>query len=514
MLKELAVDFFTIVPGAATFGVLFDTIIPSNSPRKLALLRIFDEASAAKWHPRDTLIEFIKFANLHFFDRVFGPAFLSWSYFLRASILSLLLLTLVVAVQYIHSPEPFHAISFTTMQVVDLAICIAGNCVVDWVSIGLTQMLFRVSAAAGNVWHSLVLILLDMVVTINVFILVYSLPLTLVLLAANLTGATYKATATKYFGPPADPFAAFLLTKLSGDLPGHPNGISYYFSDNRLNAAMESYEGLLIGSSVSAVSSDPIPIRLHDVVNTGTSLGVSASPSDLWARAWIPSSDRKGKLLGPDKLLTVHNLTTRSPELKALIKNSTTSYFEDAIITVRPSLFSLREWYDAYSASYFEASNVRMDFPEDVSYVPQFIKISELLRYENFQMANAHKFRISCNDRLGRHIVVSSTDLPLPRQCKSWVAMHTVGILGLKTAILTQYGSLADVQLPMNSVFLTSLGTTFFAYSFLLTIVSASILFTYVVKVFGLGEIFQLAPFTMSSALLGLVTFFLVEFLG
>jgi hypothetical protein len=76
-------------------------------------------------------------------------------------------------------------LQWSTLQAFVIVVCVAGNCFVDWISFGLTRMLFEVSGQIKNVGRSIVLIFMDLLLTVNAFALIYSIPLALVIFASS-----------------------------------------------------------------------------------------------------------------------------------------------------------------------------------------------------------------------------------------------------------------------------------------------------------------------------------------
>jgi hypothetical protein len=171
-MQSWLANFLGIMGGFLALGMFFDSVATTPATKKKISDFIRRDIKSRTF--RNEVFGLIDTAYDVIFSKWFGEKFFSVKYFLRSTVMSLVLFLMFSTWQYVQNSMFYSEVKWTNTQVLLLAFAIFFNCVVDWFSIGLTQTFFSLAKSTKNLGHALVLVATDFIVSINLFSIIFS----------------------------------------------------------------------------------------------------------------------------------------------------------------------------------------------------------------------------------------------------------------------------------------------------------------------------------------------------
>jgi len=417
------------------FGALLDSL-SQESERKQAIERLLKQYTTAN-NFTDAFYAHINLINEIFFERFFGMPFLSTTYFLRCAIFSLVSLVVVISLQYIHDPSPFNEIHFSPLQIFVLAFCAIANFVIDWLSIGLTQMFIRISSGLKNIYHSIILIFVDLVLTINTFSLVYALPIAVLLFLSDLLPAKVNLIIHEY------------------DFSGlNPKSQSVHHLDWSVNSA--SHKGKPETLKTLLPEANTADFHFTDAFHSGAFPEVEQSDVKIFS---IPIGDILSESMAHAVRVSGYNQL-----------HSTDSLLITSQFRVAPSL-TRANWSMAYSNAYRFSESAQQSFPEDISLYAMFAKLGDLVTGYAATKGKSEAFAYCRRSENSPWQLKAAISTAHSTHCVQDGSVRAYDVNGLFAEIRKNSFDMGNVYIPINSVFMTSICMTALIYFFTLFLI-------------------------------------------
>jgi len=497
VLKEQILNFTTVVGCTVTVGIFFDQVLIKREQRLQISKLLSSPRSRVPFH--DAFYRYINLINDSVFRRFFSAPFLSFKYFVATSALSTAFLLIVLLVQFLSSPASFPPLLDTPTKKLALTVCFLSNLIIDWVSIGQTQTFFIISAKLGSIRESALLIASDFILTINFFILIFSVTLAVFISWAD------KPTIIMPFN------AVVLSSELS------PLDSNYRLITGGRISKMKQTDYFLTGtdgdrpvSGRITVYSDSDSVNLHDAINLATrTTGVRS-----WGyRGSLEQPTFLGKQFPKQAILRANagKIARGSSEWKALTEH----YWKET-----PSLTIM-------------AGDHPDGWNKEISYTVGF-KAAEVMQQEFPSVIQAPLHIVHINDLLDSYAVGrSGFSWPVVYACSydknrsdDWSISKSVSIFdshcGKHVVLLSnQHNELAakmrdrpdgwaGVSIPLNTLFMTSMLMTFLIYAFALFLIVAKFLSTTFLAHLRLIEpFFAKAPLGSAGIVIGIFLYLL-----
>lgn len=509
-MQGLLANFTGIVSGFVTVGVVLDAVAIDEN-QKLKLSALFLNTRTSKTSVSELCHQVIDAAYSVVFDRWFGEKFLSLKYLFTSAVISLCFLTCFLTLQLFFHREEFKQIEWTNLQICVLLFAAAFNCVLDWLSFGVTQTLFQLAKASRKISHILFLIGCDIVLSINVFNLIF--PIFIAVLSFGLLNAGSSGTllsSIDYLPKVEDSKNARTVDASEDRDSGH--GYSAF------------YNGLVVIDK---------PISSQSVVLEITTSNPSLGLKDILVAYGLPSSSFEAR-----KFIRVSECGGLEPRLidipfsidnfqknKDLFLNQFDRSNPDGCpsAVIREELeFNLRPWSAPtdlnalYTYNFQKVQLLQASFPGSLGLSPIFLDIKE--NSKSYLLGLLPESLYGCEVKSATFVHWQATESGFDKangRCSDDFLI-TRGALGeLLAAMLDSSLAKSNLYLPLNSFFATSMLACIFFYLILLSLfflrfVSAVV----VIRASVLEPYVRRAPLTCGFFLVGFCLALITSFTG
>ncbi|MCA1457106.1 hypothetical protein I6F35_28525 [Bradyrhizobium sp. BRP22] len=497
-LQTLIANGIGIVGGFASLGGTFDKILTTNETRS----KISAFLQRSRVTGERNLFAYIALVNETVFRRYFSSPFFSWRYFLTCTVVSLLsLLVILVAEVLAHGSAAFREIELDESQVLILAACIVVNIIVDWLSIGQTQVFFEISAQQTRLSRAVILIVADFILTINVFTMLYAQPIGL---GAYLYGAIAQddvRVSVSVTAREAEPNkeaedvnseeAQGSTARASERAKNYPYKISF---DMTVKSSTDENEDLFAGS-ITADTNAP-NISLADLLHL----------ADRTVSATVLSSQQLMLLPTPDKLEKQQPLMQRfSAEWRKLTDKESAEEKEELTISF-PWFGKPKSWEYAYTAAYQSVDSVQDSFPAILFMPLVSVSVDDLNRsYQSLLLSNETNLR-GCGTRVnGQMRWEVRTDLTA---CDGTVEFSPANLVALRRAAQDANSGFSGKSIPLNILFMTSLSVTALLYAAAFFLLVARQFYQRVILgISAVEPVFLKSPLAVVGLIVGLAVF-------
>jgi len=425
---------------------------------------------------------FIATINTTIFDRYFRARFWSFSYMRNSAVLTAVFLTLILFAQFLFERAPFRLLDSSFIQVAVFIFCLIATIIIDWISLGLTQLLFGISASLNKVSRSIVLIIVDFFVSINIFTIGYSGALAILLIALHLSLA--NGTAGSASG----------TVKIAREqiMPGYGSGSG--FSDFFPNDPITNFT-YIDGISVRVGSSQRGDVDINPIVTY-------SAPDPIHLIDLTQIAELVFEMKSIPLYLTPEG--KNDPEFSGI---------EYANIYLSHN-FGQESYSAAQTVAFNAVEEVQSAFPDSLSLVAEFAPLNETFnRYSLEVLAQQHPlplnemiFACRLSQKEGSRWLAEIDANKLPKRCSKRVAMVEAYLFALPMSATNR--SLRNYYIPLNSVFMSSFMMTLSLYFLSIMLIIARFVG---VKFFGRHSkaliFFERAPFASSSLCVGIVCF-------
>ena len=482
MLRTLLLDFLTIVGGAVGIGLALDAIFVGPVQQKA--IRAFLHRPHPENGANKTLYDYVEIINVILFERYFRMRFFSMRYVASSFSLSLLFVGVIFAVQYFVSPQAFANIRWSAPQVFLLVACIAGNLIVDWISIGVTQLVFELIVKVRRFWQSFALMVIDFFMTVNVFTIIYSATLAAIVIFLHLTNAR------------GDFLALTIVKSIEVD-----KGDASWTYDQEIRKFLGSkYYFYSIYSDRTPLSAGYTQQKFQ--VQNPVEFFSTSSDIDLKDLFAIGS-----KVQGYPSVTDFENV----------YGNVGSSFIQE--VSISSGAESRNESFARAQAVTFDAvEQVQQSFPDSISLRAKFLMMEGLMSsyavMKGAPVDGASVFVFACEEKRGntRNWRIEAFDAFGQNACLRRVAAFQ-GVFSSLPAIASAAAlEPSGMVVPLNSVFMSSLVMTFFIYGLTAVLFFSRFLIS---RLKGRGRflttLFGRAPFAALGLLSGCLGFILLR---
>jgi hypothetical protein len=494
-LQTTVANAVSIIGGSATLGAFFDQVLITKATRVRIKEFIKKSDQPKRW--QDTFFNYISLINASVFNRFFSAPFLSLSYFCSCAIVSIFFLAVVVILQIsIFGSGAIADLSFTQTQLIVFGICIAINLVIDWISIGQTQVFFAISGEQKTASRAILLIVSDFILTVNFFTMIYAQPVAYLIASSALwrTEVKLQSTATTRKVKPSEDDTDTPYLKVFGK-DQEFDRTTFFFEVIKPDEDTSSVGNIVIRSNTEEYS-------LKDVFELGRRpIRIATKERDRYFL--LTDEDEKKE---PEKRMYSHRGST---DWKALNDLDNSEEFQEIEITF-PFFSDKTSLMYAYTIAYSNIDTMQDGFPSSVLISPYFLSIKDLL---TSYFREIEKLRtdiaddvIACGNRVGGKLEWR-VELE-PKDCEGKMIFSSRSLRNLLDQAKIQGDVFRDAQVPLNSLFLTSLSATALLYvaAFFL-LLSRQLVQKLIGGVSSVERYFLRSPFAWVGLITGLFVF-------
>jgi hypothetical protein len=480
-----------IISGFMAIGAFLDTVASTDST-KVKIVN-FVKKKTKQTGPSSTFFELIDATYESIFARLFRGPFLSLGYFLKCASLSLFMLSLYSLLEFIFYPEYFTALKLSNAyQLTLIIVAIIANLVIDWISLGQTQVFFLVAKSLDKMSHALVLIAADLVLTINLFTMLFAQIIGYLLLLAYSSSGEYKAQAevTLYDSSHlAEEINAGTYDVLGAKI-FHPFfRIQYLVQVNAKDSDLHFSAPLNIFSDSADIRLLNV-LQLKGLLNTEDAVGTTTSEVSR-----DPSDDRT-----PIK----YSNLTRNSKLWRLL-SSYSEFTETEKVSFKLPWFGVPfDRVMSYTVAYKAIDSVQDGFPQTLNFLPNEIRASDLIR--EYSPLVFPELIVGCLEDVGSNQIwklSSFADLN-KANCSKRFIVEGSRLGDFISSLKETNEKIYSTRLPLNPFFFTSISVTVLLYFSMFLMFFARK--TQAIFYLGLGRLetaFQKAPLTTISFFAG-----------
>ena len=408
--------------------------------------------------------------------------------FCNAAILSIIFLTIISLLQYLNDPSAFRSVDWTFGEVAICFVCALWNIVVDWLSIGQTQFLLALAAKQRNVGRSLALIVMDFVLTINIFTLTYSIGIAAVFLVfySHQQNAVIEADISQVsVSPKTVPINS--MDQSHGAFLGS-NVKNYFVGFRNFYGSSGSPTGSTAGLATINFLANTDTITLADVV-------LISNRISRWKllRATVVDPPYANPQSFPQWTTQVAEITQSSPPPWIKVES-------------------------ALGAAYTQVETVQSGFPTSLSMHAQFFDLPVMSGLYGALSATSRASGIpliayACeNIQHGKEQWdMQFSPVLIQGPCQAKVSISSLYLVAIAAAAHMDTSMQSNLQIPLNTLFMTSTTMTAIVYWFALTLVIGKMLTAIVFHFLGRRiSVFERAPFAASELIVGALLFLLV----
>jgi hypothetical protein len=324
-----------------------------------------------------------------------------------------------------------------------VSLCVAANVVIDWLSVGQTNVFFDIASEQDRAWRVALLIVSDLYITIILFITVFALPVALLLIRPTAR-TEENVSATVYISDAKD---------LPSEIPG-------------LSAALNGFRAPKYMQFLVDVSGRPS--TNIEAIAEGSSINLG----DIF-EALLGS---KGVTLGGVQTTVRVNKGDSTKDIDIKVSRGSAEWEKlqvdeisekDSLrVHVSPQDFldlSINNLNYAYSAAYRAIAEVQLSFPGSAFTSPVFLRIGDVEWLHQIYFSQYSSLLFACK----RGNIWRSSNSPdfVSPSCDDKIVFTKPSTSTLKSALRGTLNS--DVLVPLNTLFLTSLSMTGMLYGLL-----------------------------------------------
>ncbi len=449
--QSFIADFLGIVTAFLTLGALLDSVLTT----KVAKKRILNFLSGhAKHKQKPITLEIISVAYQAIFSRFFSSKFLSIRFFVRSAIISLMFVTVYTAVVSLFEPNSFASIDFNNShQALVIIVALVTNVVVDWITIGQTKVFFSVASKVERPAHALLLIGADVIVTINLFTLLFSQVVAYLLILSVQFGDSIQIKS-QTIGVWNKPDLAESIAAAEYDSFGVKQLKDFYRIDLLLEIGNSRGDKQ---STTLTLFGDSPDIYVGNLLRQQNVFAVS----ELQYRTenTLEGVDRDDRQ--PPTFL---NLLRADPIRKTISSDLELKEFEFINLTTQSFTTSFDRGF-AYSLVYQAVDAVQDVFPGTLLPVQISIGAGELIPSYIASLFQKD-FYLGCYDTGSSNWTVVESFEVLPKAaCEKVVVVTATEFAKLVTAIKTLRSDVTEVRIPLNPFFFSSFFITVLLYA-------------------------------------------------
>lgn len=494
-----------IIGGFITLGYFFDSILITKSAKQ-KIHRFLTRKHVSK-SAGELFLDYVRIINESFFGRFFTAHKVSLKYFALCVFISILSVFLILVLQIgAFGPGGIFKIKFSNAQIAILAVCVAFNCIIDWISIAQTQLFFSISAKQTTPSRSLLLIASDFILTINFFTLLYAQIIAYLVIALTFQSDTYEVNVRVQDEGIIQ--EAQLKRKNANELHGldlsKPIYSTYFFVE--LKNVATGAKGVTAFRFMSSGQN----YSLADIIPTiSTLFSAKISNSESYFISGQTEEDDEEDEEQADKLNAKKDDLKEKPSKIAIAVRGDEKWKElnSKLGTSERQSFLLEipAWSAAwnrslsYTAAYRSVDELQDGFPASVLSGPSFISLQDLIVEYYGQLARTIPAAVTtriCRDPLSldQCLIVAAAKPEI------WRLTHRLKVLS----------SPSNLYVPSNTLMLTSLTATVLIYAFAVFLLLSKVISTQLIKqLAGVEKIFLRSPFACAGFVIGIATFVL-----
>lgn len=468
----------TIIGGLTGLGVFLDQILTTQEARDKvhAFLQSRNRVPSSK-----AFFDYLGLVYEAVFMRFYGERVFSVRYAFSCLVTSVLSVVVVFAAQLYLFGSPIGAVVHVdALQVKVVIACVLANAFIDWLTISQTQTFFSIAISQKSVGRAVLLIVSDIIVTTNLFILLYSVVMAAVVWAARPIHEGKVKLEARVIGTDAplrdlpegwdkifkrragDDASAVRLTLpvtvKAGDEKPRKVLLEAFASDETITLT----DIVQISSALEVRPEGRAAIRFRhpepeeeDGSTEGTVAEDSVKPS---ARP----KDRPADLVVEDR---------GSPAWKEANASVELTEWQSATVVLKERRSDLA-FDPLYTAAFVHAEQLELNFPYSVLGPISAVPVSSIMaQYRTYSREPAYAFGCFADGAWQ----VSTVAEAFPERCEKTIAVDAAGMASLGRAATKLLGWSSPL-IPLNTLFLTSLTITIMAYLYAIFLLASRLI--------------------------------------
>lgn len=479
----------------AGLGVLLDSVFITEKEREK--IAAYLESGTEDLTLSQRFSNFLERAHSVIFGRFFSARLFSLEFFFSAAVISVCSFCLVLGTQVYLFPEQFSQLRYDTQQLVLFLVFILFNISFDYATIIQTKIFIETALKVNSIFRALVLIVSDLIVTMNTFILSYALFVLIVVQAfvAYPESVSLIATDSK---PDAEVEPQTDWRAFDG-LEEREFAERLVYSGN-LTAALLSRDNEQEADNILLPYLSTFDPRMAETkVYVFTSLAL-LNISDIGASVIEDEAEREAYFATLDELKSdlQRQLDGEPDEETGLLKLD---------FSVDASVFGGGSLSGAYTAAFFLTDQLEDSFPVSVAGPMELPLLSTLIKNAVAAPTSLHATVLCFKDGLPvvRFRLTSATVEALEK-CSDFMVVDVFWANRVDGDFALVGRDTDGYRVPFNTLLITSILPTAFFYLAIILLAIVTVCFSKVVR--GTNRIkkfFLRAPFAISGALLGAV---------
>lgn len=488
-------SFLTEVMLLAGLGVLFDNVFVTEKER--AKIAAYLESGTDHLTLSQRFSNFLERAHSVIFGRFFSARLFSRKFFLSAAVLSVCSFCLVLGIQVYLFPEQFSQLRYDTKQLVLFLVFILFNISFDYATIIQTKIFIETALKVNSIFRALVLIVSDLIVTMNTFILSYAL-FVLIVVQAFVTSSEPASLIATDSTPSAEVEPRIDRRAFDG-LDEQEFAKRLVYSGN-LTAALLSRDNEQEAEQILLPYLSTFDPRMAETkVYAFTSLSL-LNISGMKASVIEDEGERKAYFADLDALKS---------ELQRRIDGEPD---DDAGLvrlnfSIDASVFGGGSLHGAYTAAFFLTDQLEDGFPASVAGPMELPQLSTLIKDAFAAPTSEHATVLCFKDGLPTvRFQLTPANVEILETCSDFMVVDSFFAKRVDGDFALVGRDTDGYRVPFNTLLITSILPTALFYLAILLLAIFTVCFSKVVK--GTNRIkkfFLRAPFAISGALLGAV---------
>lgn len=468
----------TIIGGLTGLGIFLDQILTTQEARDKvqAFLRSRNRVPSST-----AFFDYLGLVYEAVFMRFYGERVFSVRYAFSCFVTSLLSVVVVFAAQLYLFGSPIGAVIHVDgLQIKVVIACVLANALIDWLTISQTQTFFSIAISQKRVGRAVLLIVSDIIVTTNLFILLYSVVMAAVVWAALPKHQGNLMLEAQIIGTEAP-------------LKDLPEGWDKIFRGRVGNDA--SVVRLTLPVSVNAGDQKPAKVLLEafasdetvtltDIVQVSSALEVRpVGKAAIRFRHPEPNEEGGSPEGGAPRDPVQPPAGPRERPADLVVEDRGSGAWKEANADAE-----LTEWQSAtveikerrtdlaldplYTAAFVHAEQLELNFPHSVLGPVSAVPVSSIMaQYRSYSHEPAYAFGCFADGAWQ----VSKVADGFPERCEKTIAVDAAGLASLGRAATKLLGW-SSPQIPLNTLFLTSLTITIMAYLYAIFLLASRLI--------------------------------------
>lgn len=488
-------NFLTEIMLLAGLGVLLDSVFITEKEREK--IAAYLESGTDDLTLSQRFSNFLARAHSVIFGRFFSARLFSRGFFLSAAVISICSFCLVLGAQVYLFPDQFSQLRYDTKQLVLFLVFILFNISFDYATIIQTKIFIETALKVNSIFRALVLIVSDLIVTMNTFILSYAL---------------FVLVVVQAFVAAPEP-ASLIATESAPNAEVEPRTDRRAFDglEEREFAERLVYSGNLTAALLSREDEQEADNILLPYLSTFDPRMAETKVYTFARLALLNISDIDASVIEDEGERKVYFAAL--DELKSDLQRQLDGEPDDETGLVRlnfsidASVFGGGSLSGAYTAAFFLTDQLEDSFPASVAAPMELPQLSTLIKNAVAAPTSQDATVLCFKDGLPTlRFKLTSATVEVLGKCSDFMVVDSFWANRIDADFALVGRDTDGYRVPFNTLLITSMLPTASFYLAIILLAIVTVCYSKVVRGTNrIKKLFLRAPFAISGALLGAV---------